>query len=272
MGVTGAGESQKPLTVMKSTDEGRSWQKRGEIRIPEQHKPYSGKYFNGVTRLADGTLLFPVDVRMLQTDPEATKFYGERWIAICFRSLDDGQTWEPPSTMCPWWAGAEGGISETPSGKLVATVRYQRPLLPGDAPVLVEQNGGYKGWPYKNVFLLDSLDGGQSWQNFRQLCTRFGQTRGYPVALGDGTLVVTHDTRYGPGGPGSRAMISRDEGQTWQDEVYYLDYSSAPGSYNSSVALDDGLILTVVGSTPRRPRAVGCRGHDDHPLEAGAVE
>ena len=44
-------------------------------------------------------------------------------------------------------------------------------------------------------------------------------------------------------------MISRDEGQTWVDEVYYLDYTTFSGSYNSSLALDDGTILTLTASS-----------------------
>ena len=81
------------------------------------------------------------------------------------------------------------------------------------------------------------------------MTTVFGQTRGYPVALGNGTVVVVHDTRYGPGSPGSRAMISHDAGKTWQDEVYYLDFTTFTGSYNASVRMDDGMILTVTGSS-----------------------
>ena len=73
--------------------------------------------------------------------------------------------------------------------------------------------------------------------------------RGFPAALSDGTVVVIHDTRYGPGKSGSRAMVSCDEGKTWQDEVYYLDYSTFSGSYNASVVLDGDLILSVVGSS-----------------------
>ena len=42
-------------------------------------------------------------------------------------------------------------------------------------------------------------------------------------------------------------MISRDEGKTWLDEVYYLDFTTFTGSDNASVALDEGLILSVVG-------------------------
>ena len=67
-------------------------------------------------------------------------------------------------------------------------------------------------------------------QNLRQLTTVFRQTRGVPVALKDGTVIVIHDTRYGPGPAGSRAMISRDEGKTWEDEVYYLDHTAVKGS------------------------------------------
>ena len=99
------------------------------------------------------------------------------------------------------------------------------------------------------MFLADSLDRGRTWKNFRQLTTVFGQTRGFPVSLTDGTVVVIHDTRYGPGSPGSRAMISRDEGRTWEDEVYYLDFTTFTGSYNASVLLDDDRILTVAGSS-----------------------
>jgi len=83
----------------------------------------------------------------------------------------------------------------------------------------------------------------------QQLTTVFGQTFGYPVAQSDGTVVVIHDTRYGPGPAGNRAMISRDEGATWLDEVYYLDYTRFVGSYSASVVLPDDTILTIAGSS-----------------------
>ena len=97
--------------------------------------------------------------------------------------------------------------------------------------------------------MVESDDWGRTWKDFRLLTTVFGQTRGDPVGLSDGTVVVVHDTRYGPGPPGSRAMISRDEGSTWEDEVYYLDYTTFTGSYAGSVTLADDCILSVVGSS-----------------------
>jgi len=62
-------------------------------------------------------------------------------------------------------------------------------------------------------------------------------------------VVVIHDTRYGPGSAGSRAMISRDEGKTWEDEVYYMDYTTFTGSYNASVVFADDTILTITASS-----------------------
>ena len=90
------------------------------------------------------------------------------------------------------------------------------------------------------------------WTDFRQLTTTFGQCYGVPAALPDGTVVVVHSTPYGPGSRGSRAMISRDEGRTWQDETYYLTFSE-PSGYNHSLALTDGTILTVAARNDTEP-------------------
>ena len=253
----GREDPQDPMPILVSNDEGRSWEIRAQIEMPEEYQPFSGAHGNFLFAAADGTLLCPVEVSRHVADP-VPGWDGRQSTGTCFRSNDGGYSWKGPSMVCHWWGGAEGGMAHTPSGKIVATVRYQRPLLPSDPPDLVEQNGGYIeeeedgrsiGYPYKTVFMIDTHDGGLTWRDLGQVCTRFGQTRGYPAGLSDGTVVVVHDTRYGPGGPGSRALISRDEGMSWQDEVYYLDYSFAPGSYNASVVLEDDVILTVVGCT-----------------------
>ena len=101
----------------------------------------------------------------------------------------------------------------------------------------------------KNLFVTDSDDNGKTWSTPRLLTTVFGQPFGSPAVQSDGTVVVIHDTRYGPGPPGSRAMISRDEGKTWEDEVYYLDSTTFTGSYTASVVLEDDTILTIAGSS-----------------------
>lgn len=72
------------------------------------------------------------------------------------------------------------------------------------------------------------------------------------MALKDGTVVVVHNTPYGPGDRGSRATINCDEGQTWDDEVYYLTYSKE-SVYNQNVTLDDGTILTIAARNDTEP-------------------
>ena len=129
-------------------------------------------------------------------------------------------------------------MARVPSGKLLLAVRYQRPTLPTDPPDLLERTGAARRsspFPYKHVFLVDSQDAGRTWGNARQLTTVYGQCYGYPAALSDGTAAVVHDTRYGPGPSVARAMISRDEGDGWEDEVYYVFAGKAATGYSQSV-------------------------------------
>jgi len=240
IGINGQGVRDDPVEVVTSTDEGRNWLKISEIVL---HSKYNERYFYGLFRLPNDTLICGIAPRE-RLVYEGNKHVSGTSTLLTRRSTDRGMTWQGPSYLTEW--GSEGGIASTPSGKLLAVVRYQRHLLDSDPPWLAERSSD-RG--YKNVFLADSFDEGRSWQNFRQLTTVYGQTRGYPAALSDGTVVVIHDTRYGPGGPGGRAMISYDEGETWEDEVYYLDYTVFTGSYNASVVLEDDLILSIVGTS-----------------------
>ena len=229
-----------------SGDEGRTWRTIGEVPNPPGHWG-SGSW---IFRLPDETLLAAIGHPNHVFEQEGTRLVyrsGEGNLFV-YRSTDGGQAWTDPARVHDWTS--EGGVTLTPSGKLIAAQRYQRPILPGDPPDLEQQTGSANpGWPYKHVCVVESDDSGRTWRDFRMLTTVFGQTRGDPVGLGDGTVIVVHDTRYGPGPPGSRAMISRDEGSTWEDEVYYLDYTTFTGSYADSVALADDCILSVAGSS-----------------------
>lgn len=153
--------------------------------------------------------------------------------------------------MVDW--GSEGATVLLPSGRVLATMRYQRLPEPSDTAEIRKHMGthpGNKGLDgFKNVFLMDSNDGGRTWSAPRMLTTVYGQTFGYPAVQSDGTVVVVHDTRYGPGRPGARALVSRDEGKTWEDEVYYLDHTAITGSHSASVVLKDDTILTISASS-----------------------
>ena len=239
-------EISEPGIVWASTDEGATWTQRASIPLDmklHSGNPYAERYLHrGLNKLADDTLLWAVDIRN-DDRPIITEH-----AVYFFRSTDGGYTWSDPIFVFDW--GSEGGTALLPSGKILSALRYQRPTTAGDPPDLEKRNGSIsKGWPWKHLFLQTSTDGGITWSTARQLTTVFGQTFGFPAAQSDGTVVVIHDTRYGPGPAGSRAMISRDEGETWRDEVYYLDYTRFAGSYTASVVLQDDTILTIAGSS-----------------------
>ena len=236
-------EARDPAVVWVSHDEGITWTKRAEIPIEMNlldGRPYTERYTHrGLNRLQDDTLLWTVDIRDTPTTMNG---------CYTFRSTDGGHTWQGPILMIDW--GSEGAAVLVPSGRVFATMRYQRYPLPSDTEeMMTPMDGSDEGRGFKNVFVMESADGGQTWSPPRMLCTVYGQTFGYPAVQSNGTVVVIHDTRYGPGPPGSRAMISRNEGKTWLDEVYYLDSTTFTGSYSASVVFADDTILSICGSS-----------------------
>ena len=172
---------------------------------------------------------------------------------LVYRSEDGGSTWQEPAQICLW--SGEPGLGRMASGRILAVVRHQRARLPEDPEGLEDITGATRidpTRPYKHIFLADSDDDGHTWKRFRQLTTEFGQCYGFPAGLGDGRVAVMHDTRYGPGPQGGRAMISLDEGASWENETYYVWRGAAASGYSQSVVFDDDTILTVAGSSDRR--------------------
>ena len=235
------------VAVQSSTDEGRTWEKIGEIPNPP------GCWGSGIwiLRLPDEALVTAVghpDHVFEEVGGKLVLKSGSSALRV-YRSTDRGRTWSAPTQNVGAWL-SEGDVALTASGKLFAVHRYQRTPLPDDPPDAEDRTASKNpGWVYKHICVVDSEDQGISWKGLRQLTTVFGQTFGRPVALSDGTVILIHDTRYGPGPAGSRAMISRDEGRTFEDEVYYLDYTTFVGSYSGSVVLEDDLVLTLAASS-----------------------
>ena len=250
-------DARDPAVVWVSQDEGITWTKRAEIPVEmnlPDGRPYTERYTHrGLNRLQDDTLLWTVDIRDTPTTMNG---------CYTFRSMDEGNTWQGPILMIDW--GSEGAAVLVPSGRVFATMRYQRPPLPADTEEVMRlMDGTDAGRGFKNVFVMESADGGQTWSPPRMLCTVYGQTFGYPAVQSSGTVVVIHDTRYGPGPPGSRAMISRDEGRTWLDEVYYLDSTTFTGSYSASMVFADDTILSICGSSQAPGSWDGVRDNTD---------
>ena len=291
---SGVGET-APAEVRLSSDEGRTWSKIAEIPIgvpgydhKERHVVFP------MSRLPDDTLLWAIQLRDLVCNVEGKSFgptgfgYDTGWVSgksvlILYRSTDGGRTWAGPFTVRDYVS--EGGMTVLPSGRLLASIRHQRCLMPTDPPDLEEQVAKLGGvarpssnWPYKHVFLMESEDGGETWTDFRPLTTAFGQCYGFPVCLDDGTVVVVHTSPYGyavgspgvvvkppqispdqrllsPGVPSARAAVSYDQGRTWEDEAYYVYFGPMSG-YNQSVVLKDGTILTIAALDDKEKVAI----------------
>ncbi len=232
--VRAAGEKDPSrILVWGSADQGRTWSQRSEIGNPakcERRIPGT------LSRLSDDTLVLPVESRAHMIDP-----------AYVHRSTDGGRSWSGPTgfnTEIGYLGGHcyETMIAPMASGKLIAVIRYHGAVVP-QWPLVDPSRHAF----YKTVFLADSSDGGKTWNRFRQLTNVHGQCHGYGVGLSDGTFVVAYDHRYPRDLSTGRAMISHDEGETWEDEVYYLYYGDGISGFSQSLVLDDGWILTVGG-------------------------
>ena len=234
-----------PIEIMGSADQGRTWSVHSRLALPPR---YDERYFHSLQLIGGRTLLLLYCCRdRLIWEPPASGVMH----LLAFRSSDGGHTWSEPFLVCDW--GTEGAVAELGGGRLLAVVRYQRPRMPDDTAEDLEPQGARGDLAWKHVFLVDSMDGGRTWGNLRQLTTIFGQCFGAPAVAGDGTIAVVHDTRYGPGPPSGRVMLSRDGGETWADEAVYLYYGSAVSGFSASVTLDDGDVLSIVGTCDHEP-------------------
>ena len=240
-------EAKDPAEVFTSSDEGQSWEKIAEIPI-EVPGGYAIRYSHwGISRLPDNTVFYGIDLR-------DESYGGDRYMTASsvltfYRSTDGGRTWQGPIKGSE--SSGEGGIALLPSGRLLASIRFQRPLLPTESAYMRKVAGtaiAGTGQGFKHHFLMDSDDGGLTWGNLRPLTTVHGQCYGFPAAQSDGTVVVVHDSRYPRELDAAHAMVSHDEGETWEDEVYYMYFGKGSTDYNRSVVLSDDTILTVGGT------------------------
>ena len=113
----------------------------------------------------------------------------------------------------------------------------------------------------KNVLLADSDDGGVTWTNVRAGSHALGEMHGSAMELPDGRIVLMHVHRVPWIHGGERARVSREGGNTWDKETYYLSTVRTYPEYSTSCVLPPeladgkpGMILSVLGD---RPFAVG---------------
>lgn len=243
----------KLVRVWRSEDAGKTWQQTCEITS----EPFEnvGEGFLSLTQLSDGTILLPM-CRWTDRGEERELVHS------LFASTDGGRSFPTAYTTCP--DSVEAHVIELLSGRLLGAFRHQRPARPGETADEIRALGGDPEWKnpatgrqansvFKHVWIGASSDGGRTWGEFGAVRDRegrpllvFGECHGQLVQVPDGRVVLVHDCRYPYDRSEIRARVSNDEGRTWEPGTYHV---SAGMGYPSSVALPDGTIVTITGTT-----------------------
>lgn len=94
-----------------------------------------------------------------------------------------------------------------------------------------------------------SRDGGVTWSKPEPLLSALGGAPAHILRHSSGVLISVYGFRGSPYGVkpfGIKAMLSRDNGRTWEtDHVIYTNEASADLGYPSTVELSDGSLATV---------------------------
>jgi len=250
--ILGGGWDDNKEICYASVDEGKTWQRRGAIDAPTNQA-------GSIIELRDGTLVWPLGYQKP----------GDRHYSVyAHRSTDGGRTWSRGYPICP---GGEPNITQLRSGRLLAVCRNNQQPAADAWRVYIENAMPWRMWHranrrdgllprhgltsvHKNVLLADSDDGGITWKNVRPGTTDLDTMHGSAVELPDGRVVLIYVHRWPQSYGGEWAKTSRDGGNTWDEEDYYLSTPALGAGYSVNCLLPpkladgkEGMILTVLG-------------------------
>jgi len=174
---------------------------------------YDQSYYEDPTRLSDGLRRPDVHVG------------GE----VMFRSTDGGKTWGDPTLVGASASEVSYALDPGNPDRIFAMTRIQRALLAGeDRETAIKRTGCPPDTPsneaaiYKNGLLLESEDGGRTFQEAPGGLTEYYGHRGTILWTERDVVVVTHQGGVaGQSLPDGRlfARISLDGGKTWVDDT-----------------------------------------------------
>ena len=188
---------------------------------------------HGPAALADGTLLWMG--RMFSDDDQ-------------FREADALQAWRVHPDGAMTFVGAAPAVEK--DGKKVDACEPHVIQLE-DGSLLCHFRGEGNG--LFTLFQTVSADGGKTWSAPEQLLPDHGGAPAHLYEHSDGTLISVYGYRTAPD-YGIRAMLSRDNGKTWQKDVILWETQvSGDLGYPATLELDDGTLLTVFYAKDTEP-------------------
>lgn len=260
---------------------------------------FSSDYGNTWTRATvNGKNLYGWDPQLVERDPATGKITriletgytggtdaGQQ--GFLRFSADEGHTWTDAVAVPQWRAVSEVALAYAHNGDLVAACRTDI------SPKTIARLGRQLIDHYEGLGISISKDRGKTWSDVQKLYD-WGRHHPSLLLMPSGELVMTYVVRKGykdtpEGFPqfGIEAVVSRDNGQTWDlDHLYRLHIwpgnrkatanEGGPGPQawwassqaTSSVLLPDGSILTAFGTGYRSQP--GPRG-ESTPRDVGLV-
>jgi len=214
--------------VMRSSDHGRSWS--SPVKIPGGPDSLALASYSSILQLPDGTVLMPLYAYIEGEEEEAGQQSSPRHFSYLYRSRDGGRSWGDRSLIAAGFN--ETNLVRLKSGKLLAVMREEQK-------------------PPGRSALAESSDGGRHWSRPRYV-TGASQHPASLLQMPEGTVVLSHGVRHPPFG--AQALLSRDNGQTWdRTRKIMLGYHSwGGGGYPCTIRLDSGHLLTLYYGNSRQ--------------------
>ncbi len=201
--------------IMRSKDAGRTWSKSDAFPATESDQWTEHIPFGDIWTAQDGTLRSSCYQGQI-TDP-LQSYKTKSWRSWCFRSDDDGLTWQPQSIIGP--THNETDIFPLGGKSWLAAART------------------------KQTELFRSDDDGATWGAPLKV-TASNEINGHLTRLADKRLLLSYGVRIADQ-HGVCAKYSSDDGKTWSASLRLARSEINDCGYPSSVQLANGKIVTA---------------------------
>ena len=218
----------QPITVLRSTDGGESWEPWSRIHFdPERQK--GGAAFRGnMLELDNGEILF-MNSSFVNSDAEDAR---DKWAARLLSSTDGGRTWHIKSRLI---------VQDDPAENISESHIYRQSA--GRLSVVSRTTG------HGALAIAHSADNGRTWSEGPRMTT----CSGYPphvLAHSSGKTLLTY-YRRGIEPMGLKAKLLEPDLSDIDDAAEHVllerkGKGMGGGGYPSAVELDDGTILISI--------------------------